>query len=154
MSPYIKKLKYLFLIFPCLFSCNPSSWEYNSISSEKNSNYSTLVYKKHGCFEIEFLNLNGKFRCYINMLDFKIKRESPISVSIISNGSEKKSSAYLRKGSNRLILEEEDMNLILSSLEKGLPLAIEIEGYREDIDPELFSKNYKKFQKHELITFF
>ena len=150
----IKKFSRLLLLFPLLFlfSCEKSSWEYNYVSNNKNNNFSTLVYKKQGCFELEFLNLNGKIICYVNLRDFKIKKPSPVPINIISNGSVKKSFAVLREGSKRLCLDEEDKDIIIGSLEKSLPLSIEIEDYHEDIDPQFFPKNYKKFLETDSLS--
>ncbi len=153
---FFKITKILFLPFLLLLSsCEKSSWEYTCISNDKNNKFSTLIYKKQGSFELELLNLNGKILCYLNLLDFKIKKENPIPIAILSNGVKKKTFAYLREGSKRLCFDDDDKNLIIASLQNKLPLSIEIEDYSEDIDSELFLKNYKKFlENNNLISSF
>lgn len=140
----IKKLIFLGL-FICL-SCQRSSWDCDAILNTNGQSSCCLIYKNpKDEIELEFLKIDESVSCYINLLFSKAASKNPLLITIKTSDEKNQTTAFIREGSQKICLNEESKNFIISSLEKGLSVTLEFDGIKEEIDPSFFQKNYKKF---------
>lgn len=96
--------------------------------------------------ELEFLKTSEKILCFLNFHDTTINAENEnIIVTLSSKTSSLNTVGYLRKGNQRIILEDLAIDFILQTLKKNQNLTIQCEQIKELVSPKNFEKNLKLF---------
>lgn len=145
-------MKYFLLIF-FLASCqSASSWKLEKTDSAETKYQSTrLCSKTKNAFRglaLELLQLHGRLHGYINVFTQSLRSEKGEAKVTLSIGGETyQDTAHLLKGGQRLLLKEEMVKLIVSSLSQGKVVLISLDGYEEEIQPEKFSAYYETLVK-------
>ncbi len=146
-------MAYLLLLFLLLSCQRTSSWKLEKTDSAETKFQSTRLCSKtknvfHG-LAFELLQLHGKLHGYINVFSQSLPSakggETKVTLSI--GGETHQDTAHLLKGGQRLLLKEETVKLIVSSLSQGKSVLISLEGYEEEINPEKFSNYYETLVK-------
>jgi hypothetical protein len=140
---------FFFLSFFFLISCQRSScWKDCKVETpSKGFATSSLIYDDpHNSLKLEFLKINEKISCFLNLLSPKALGEKKIIPITISQENEKIITfGYLRDGNQKIFLEEKGRDFILQGLRKNQPLTIKMDQLEEVINPELFKKKFEAF---------
>ena len=143
----------LFLLSGCR---SDTSWTVDRVASGHSKFNSTkLTYTAAdpiNGLDLEFLKTQEHLYVYLNVHSVPIpplKTDPHHSFVYITVDTEKRRfEALRREGGQRLLLPEDAINLITSSLDQQLPVEITVSGYSSLISPSDFSKKYKKNTTH------
>ncbi|MBS0652994.1 MAG: hypothetical protein JSR39_05635 [Verrucomicrobia bacterium] len=154
------------LLCSCLFlsvilaSCRSSSpWALDRVESGNSDfNSAKLTFPAndpiHG-IDVEFLNTSKNLYVYLNVHSIPIpalKNNPKYAFVHLTIGTEKyRFEALRREGGQRLLLPEEAVDLMISSLRKNLPIEIKVSGYSTQITPSGFPEKFKKMQQSPLF---
>jgi hypothetical protein len=144
-TSFLKKI--IFLGFFICLSCQKSNnWNFDAISCSEGRETSCLIYNNlNDEIELEFLKIDSSVTLYINLLSSKITSKDPLLITIKTPNKKTQTTALIREGSQKICLNEASKNFIVSSLEKGIPISLEFNEIKEEIDPSFFHETYKKF---------
>jgi len=131
-----------------------TSWTVDHVASGRSRFNSTkLTYTAAdpiNGLDLEFLKTREHLYVYLNVHSVPIpplKTDPHHSFVYITVDTERhRFEAVRREGGQRLLLPEDAINLIISSLNQQLPVEIAVSGYSSLISPSDFSKKYKKIQ--------
>ena len=142
------KFIFFFLLLFLFSSCLKTSYWSNNYLISQNKKYDTasLIYKNPKNFiEVEFIQFDDKISCFLNVCSTEISQDSKhIPIFLKANSDTLQTYGYLREGNQKITLDEEAKNFLVSSLEKEQEVTIKVDEIEESINPEYFSKNYRK----------
>lgn len=145
---FLSKFFFSIFLFSLLSSCSKSSyWSSSSIIGEnKKFSGSNLVYQKPGnLLQLELLKIDDEISCFLNISTTEFSSSNKnISIDLITKTTSLSSLGYLRKGNQKIFLNEEATNFIIEALNKNEAITIKIEDMEETIDSQAFKKKFKK----------
>ncbi len=153
MTISISKWDILFL-FLLLAGCAKSDpWSLDTVKAGGSYNSSKLCYHAEdqvNGIDLELLSASEKLSIYLTVHSHAIPfypNDPKKALVRISNPHKKMTFlAHRREGGQRLLLPESAHDFVLSSLQNGEPLTLQIPGYITTIEPGYFSKYFEKLQ--------
>ncbi len=160
-SGYFCVLSLCLTLSVCLASCRSNNpWDLDRVESgHSDFNSTKLIFPAddpiHG-IDVEFLNTSKNLYAYLNVHSLPIpelKNNPKHAFVYFMIGSEKhRFEALCREGGQRLLLPEDAVKLMISSLENDLSIQIKISGYSAEITASGFSEKYKEMEQSPFFS--
>ncbi len=153
MGMAISVIKLLPLLLLCACA-KQDHWALDTVRAGGEAfNSSKLCYRaddRINGIDLELLSTSEKLSIFLNVHSqaAPIYPNDPKKTLVKISSPQKKLLilAHRREGGQRLLLPESTYSFILSTLQSGEPLTLQIPGYITTIEPERFSKHFEKFQ--------